>query len=277
MPVQWVNRASPDFRGFSGRIASGTVQRGDVVRVAPADRTARVARIVTYDADVPRAVSGQSVTIVLDRDLDISRGDVIASDVTPPTATRTFAGRLLWTADEAFERSRPLLLKAGSSTVPIQLGDSFEVLDIGSGECRRSSGLQVNDIARVLIASDVPMVLERYAESRELGGFILIDRLSGDTVALGMVDAIEPDPAGTKQRAAWRSWLDASWERPWRSFAKAVTWRATGSVDTFLLSYVITGNPVFAGSIAVTEIATKIVLYYLHERVWSLVGWGKKG
>jgi sulfate adenylyltransferase large subunit len=276
MPVQLVNRPSPDFRGFSGLIVGGAVRPGNKVCVLPSGQTARVTRIVTYDGDLDRATAGQCVTLVLDRELDVSRGDVIAADRFPPPAARTWSARLLWTADEPFDRNRPLLVKAGAATVPAQLGAKFEILDILSGYSRLSGELRVNDIARCLVVTEVPIVVEPYAQSRELGGFILIDRLSGNTVALGTVDAVEPAEGVSGAHKRRRRWFETSSERPWRSIAKAVTWRATGGLDTFVLAYLFTSNLKISAALSLTEVFTKIVLYYGHERVWARIPAGVK-
>ena len=139
--------------------------------------------------------------------------------------------------------------------------------------------------AETAVFIDRPIAFDRYAESKETGGFILIDPESYDTVALGIVeepDAAEHQPAARSGRPLTlpvhavdsASRLSGA-ETHARSIAKAISWRATGSLDTFIVTYVITGSSVFAGSIAVTEIITKILFYYFHERIWSFVTWGK--
>ena len=280
-PVQWVNRSGPDFRGFSGTLASGHLKPGDAVRVLPSGATANIARIVTFNGDLPEAVEGQAPTLVLDREIDVSRGDVIVADDGTAKAGRRWTSDLLWMSNAPLEAGRSLLLKIGARTVPVRLETAeMSVLDISTGARHIRATLAANDIASLTFEADALIVAERYTDNRMLGGFILIDRLTSETVAMGLVKdkAPEPERAGVHEHEAdplLKRLIAKPAETAWRSLAKAVTWRATGSVDTFVLAYLFTGQVKVAAAISGTEIITKIALYFVHERVWQRLAPGR--
>ncbi len=279
--VQWVNRAGADFRGFSGSLVSGKLRPGDAIRALPSGQVAHVSRIVTFDGDLAEASAGLAPTLVLDREIDVSRGDVLVADDGTAATTSHLTADLLWMSNQAFDARRPLLMKIGAKTVPVRLDTAdFSVLDIGTGRRFLRHILNTNDIASLGLTADTPVVSERYADSRDLGGFILIDRDSSATVALGLVTrdpapqmpASEPisdtvvAPIGG---AVIKRLITNPAETRWRSFAKAVSWRVTGSIDTFILAYLFTGHMKVAAAISLTEVGTKIVLYFFHERLWQ--------
>ena len=285
--VQWVNRAGSDFRGFSGALVSGSLVPGDRVRVLPSGQTARITRIVTFNGDLAQAVAGQTPTLVLDREIDVSRGDVIVADDNSAAVARSFEADLLWMANATYDPNRALLLKIGAKTVPAHLDTrDMTVLNIATGARVIDTELATNDIAQLTLRADTAVVLERYVDSRELGGFVLIDRETSETVALGMVKDLSQtakDQAsgrdGLKQgegAAIITRWIAKPAETRWRSFAKAVSWRVTGSIDTFILAYLFTGHVKTAAAISVTEIGTKIFLYFFHERLWQWLAIGRK-
>ena len=283
--VQWVNRAGADFRGLSGSLVAGNLRPGDSVRALPSGQVAKVARIVTFDGDLAEAKAGQAPTLVLDREIDVSRGDVIVADDGTANATRTLSADVLWMSNEPYDARRPLLLKIGAKTVPVRLdAASMSVLSIASGERTKTISLATNDIASLQLSSDTPVVAERYADSRDLGGFILIDRDTSATVAMGLVTELQSAEAAADPTAAHearhgvggiKAYIAQPVESRWRSLAKAVSWRATGSVDTFILAYLFTGHVKVAAAISTTEIATKIVLYFGHERLWQRLAPGR--
>ncbi|MBI3275114.1 MAG: sulfate adenylyltransferase, partial [Methylocystis sp.] len=191
MPVQWVNRPSHDFRGFSGFIAGGNVQPGDIVRILPSGRDARVARIVTADGDLARAVSGQSVTLTLAADVDVSRGDVLASPVSPAKVGDRLHAKLLWLVREPLVLDKSYLLKLGTKLTPafVKEATSHIKIETGLAEPLGEGGatLAFNEIGEVELWLDSPVACDRYIENRDTGGFILIDRVTNETVAVGMV------------------------------------------------------------------------------------------
>ncbi|ODU20714.1 MAG: adenylyl-sulfate kinase [Sphingomonas sp. SCN 67-18] len=187
MPVQWVNRPNLDFRGFSGMIAGGGIAPGDAVRVLPSGKTSRVERIVTLDGDLPRAVAGQSVTLTLTDEIDCSRGDVIVAADSPLEAADQFEATLVWMADEPMLPGRSYLLKIGTVTAAATITDQKYQIDVNTLEQRPGRTLGLNAIGVCNISLDRRVPFAPYEESPELGGFILIDRMTNATVGAGMI------------------------------------------------------------------------------------------
>jgi bifunctional enzyme CysN/CysC len=187
MPVQWVNRPNLDFRGFSGLIASGAVHPGDPVRVLPSGKTSTIARVVTFDGDLPEAVAGQSVTLTLADEIDCSRGNVISAADAPPQVADQFEATIVWMADEAMLPGRPYWLKLGTQTVTAQIQAPKYQVNVNTMEHLAAKTLELNAIGVANLSTDRPIVFESYEADRELGGFILIDKISNATVAAGML------------------------------------------------------------------------------------------
>jgi bifunctional enzyme CysN/CysC len=188
MPVQWVTRHGQDFRGFAGMIAAGSVRPGEAVRVMPAATPATVSRIVLGDADLPEAVAGQSVTLVFDREVDCSRGDTIAAADSVPEVADQFEATMVWMSDQPLMTGRQYRLKLGTqSALATVQSPKFEV-DVNSFEEVPAKTLALNGIGVADLWTDVPLVFVPYAESRELGGFILIDRVTNETVGAGLIN-----------------------------------------------------------------------------------------
>jgi bifunctional enzyme CysN/CysC len=187
MPVQWVNRPNLDFRGFAGLIAGGEVKPGDLIRVMPSGKTSRVSRIVAFGGDLPRAVAGQSVTLCLTDEIDCSRGDVIVAAEAPAELADQFEATLVWMADEPLLPGRPYWLKLGTQTATATIHAPKYQVNVNTLEHLAAKTLELNAIGVVNLATDRPLVFEPYAVSRELGGFIVIDKLTNATVAAGML------------------------------------------------------------------------------------------
>ena len=187
LPVQWVNRPNLDFRGFSGLIASGTVRPGDPIRVLPSGRTTTVTRIVTFDGDLALAVAGQAVTLTLADEVDCSRGDVLVQVDSPPEIADQFEATVVWMADEALLPGRSYWLKLATQTVTARVRAPKYQINVNTLEHVASKTLELNAIGVVTLATDKPIVFEPYAQNRELGGFILIDKLTNATSAAGML------------------------------------------------------------------------------------------
>ncbi|MGD9979093.1 MAG: sulfate adenylyltransferase subunit CysN [Hyphomonadaceae bacterium] len=187
MPVQWVNRPNLDFRGFSGLIAGGKVRPGDRVRIAPSGRESRIARIVAKDGDLAQAVAGQSVTLTLEHEIDCSRGDVICAAAAPVEAADQFEATVIWMSDEHLLPGRPYLLKLASQTVSTQITDIKYKINVNTLEHLAGKVLELNEIAVCNVSLDRPVPFEPFTDSQELGGFILIDRMSNATVGAGLL------------------------------------------------------------------------------------------
>ena len=186
-PVQWVNRPDQDFRGFAGTVASGTVKPGDALRVLPSGRQSRVARIVTRDGDLAQAVAGQSVTLTLEDEIDISRGDVLAAAASPPGVADQFQATLVWMHEDHMLPGRPYLMKIGTRTVNASVTDLRYRVNVNTLEHAAAKQLELNEIGVCNLSTDRPVAFDSYQENRETGGFIFIDKLTNDTVGAGMI------------------------------------------------------------------------------------------
>ncbi len=187
MPVQWVIRPNLDFRGFAGLIATGRVKPGDAVRVLPSGKTSTVARIVTFDGDLSEGVAGQSLTLTLADEVDCSRGDVLAVADDPPEVADQFEATLVWMSEEPLVPGRPYWIKLGTQLVSAQVQPPKYQINVNTLEHLATKTLELNAIGVVTLSTDKPIVFAPYAENRELGGFILIDKFSNSTVAAGML------------------------------------------------------------------------------------------
>jgi len=188
LPVQWVNRPNLDFRGFAGQIASGTVRPGDAVRVLPSGRTTTVSRVVTLGGDLDQAVAGESVTLTFADEIDCSRGDVIAAADAPPEVADQFEATLVWMDDQALIPGRGYWLKLGTQSVSATVQQPKYAINVNTLEHLAAKTLELNAIGVAEVATDKPIVFEPYAQSKTLGGFILIDKLTNRTVAAGMLN-----------------------------------------------------------------------------------------
>lgn len=187
LPVQWVNRPNLDFRGFSGLIASGTVRPGDAIRVLPSGKNSTVTRIVALEGDHDRAVAGESVTLTLSDEIDCSRGQVIVAAQSPLEVADQFEAALVWMDEVALVPGRAYTLKVGTQTVSATVHQPKYEVDINTQEHLAAKTLDLNAIGVANITTDREIPFAPYAENRDLGGFILIDKMTNRTVAAGMI------------------------------------------------------------------------------------------
>jgi bifunctional enzyme CysN/CysC len=217
-PVQWVNRPNLDFRGYAGTIATGTVHVGDEITVLPNQRHGTIARIVTADGDLPHAVAGQAVTLTLTEEIDVSRGDVIVHRTSALQARKAMTARLLWMVDQPLHPNQSFIIKLGTTEANADIAKLRHAVDIHSFQNRPADSLAMNAIGVVELTFDKPIPAAAYQKDRELGAFILIDRMTNQTVALGTVEEDRPKqandniarrlvgPAGSPQRRrVWTS------------------------------------------------------------------------
>lgn len=186
-PIQWVNRPNSSFRGFSGSVAEGVVKVGDEIRVISSGQTAKVAEIVTFDGNLPEASQGQSVTLTLDREIDASRGDVISLARNPLETSDQFEAVLVWMNDEDGLTGRSYNLKLATQWVSASLTSIKRRININTLANEAAKKLGLNDICVCNVAVSRPIVFDTYAQSKALGGFILVDRYTHATVAAGMI------------------------------------------------------------------------------------------
>ena len=193
MPVQWVNRPDQHFRGFAGQIAGGSVSPGDEVRILPSGRIGRIDKVVTMDGDLETAVAGQSVTLTLTQEIDCSRGNVIVAAKDPPHAANQFEATIIWMADEPMVPGRGYWLKLATQSATATVAQPKHQVNVNTMEELAAKTLDLNAIGVAEITVDRPIVFEPYADAergppnRQLGGFILIDKITNATVAAGML------------------------------------------------------------------------------------------
>ncbi len=187
MPVQWVNRPNQEYRGYAGLISSGVIRKGAAIRVQPSGTGSTISRIMTAEGDAEEAVAGQSVTLSFTDEIDCSRGDVIAPADQPPETADQFEATIVWMADEPMLPGRPYWLKIGTQTVTAQIQAPKYEINVNTLEHLAARTLELNAIGVANLSTDRPVVFEPYVQSRDLGGFILIDKLSNATVAAGML------------------------------------------------------------------------------------------
>jgi bifunctional enzyme CysN/CysC len=186
--VQWVNRPNLDFRGFTGTLATGQLAKGDTLRVMPSGKETRVKDIVFYKDSLAAAVAGQAVTITLEDEVDVSRGDVLCDPKAPATVADQFEAKLVWMVDEPMHPGRSFWLKCGAKTVNATVTKIKHQTNVNTLEKLAAEKLTLNAVATCNISTDAPLVFDPYAENKATGGFVLIDRLTNNTVAAGMID-----------------------------------------------------------------------------------------
>jgi len=188
MPVQWVNRPNLDFRGYSGTIVGGRVKPGDDVVVLPSKKTSTVESIVTADGDLDEGSAGQSVTITLKDEIDISRGDVLCLSKEPAQESDQFAAHILWMHEDELFPGRQYYLKTANKTVAAVVTDLKHKVNVNTLEEQAGKTLGLNEVGVCNISTDQHIAFDPYTENRETGGFILIDRRTNNTVGVGMLD-----------------------------------------------------------------------------------------
>ena len=216
MPVQLVSRPSSDFRGFAGTIAGGSVRPGDEIRVLPRDTRSTIDRIVTYDGDLEEAVAGQAVTLTLADEIDASRGDMLAAADDPPGVADQFEATVVWMADDPMYRGRNYLMRVGSQLATATVAPLKYKLNVNSLERVAATKLELNEIGVVDLELDRPVAFDPYEENRETGSFILIDRISNETVGAGMIRF-------ALRRAANLKWQTVDVDKATRAAAKGQT------------------------------------------------------
>ncbi|HXE96693.1 MAG TPA: sulfate adenylyltransferase subunit CysN [Dongiaceae bacterium] len=199
LPVQWVNRPHLDFRGFCGTIAAGTIRPGDELRVASSGRSSRVSRIVTMDGDLKEATAGQAVTLTLEDEIDISRGDMLTAPDAPPIYARHPEAHLVWMHDEPLQPGQIYLVKTATAVTPGRVTAVQYAVDVNTLEQKQVPTLGLNEIGVARLELDRPISFDPYRQNRDTGSFILIDRFTNATVAAGMVITAAPLEPQTAQ------------------------------------------------------------------------------
>ena len=204
LPVQWVNRPNLDFRGFSGQIASGRVSVGDKIRVLPANTESTVDRIVTFDGDLNTAIRGQSITLTLADEMDISRGDLLVSEQSDVDVSESFNTTLLWMSDSPMVPDAEYWVKKiRAKMVSATFSKPQHRLDINTGQKQAAETLSLNEIGDCSLILDQAIAFESYLDNKQLGSFIIIDRVTNNTVGMGLINSA----------VTTESWVDRYVER----------------------------------------------------------------
>ena len=188
MPVQWVNRPNREFRGFTGLIGSGTISTGDRIRVLPSGTESTVARIVTYDGDLELAGAGRSITLTLNNEIDISRGDIITSAESPCSSADQFQARILWMDDSSMASGRQYIFKSNSQTTSMTLGKLKHRINVNTLEKLPAKELDMNEIGVCNISLSSRIAFDPYDSDPVMGGFVIVDRMTNNTVGMGLID-----------------------------------------------------------------------------------------
>lgn len=264
-PVQWVNRPNLDFRGFSGFVASGEAKIGDKIRVSSSGQTSKIARIVTYDGDVQIAQKGQSLTLTLEDEIDVSRGDIIStahSDLRPKAG---FRADILWCSANALSINKEYLIKTATSEINayvVSLGEGFDFNTLQSKEIER---LGMNGIASIDIRLGKPLLIDAYKNNRELGSFILIDKFTNETIALGMVKNTKIAKTGTYEAVEQfiqRFLPDDANKSEVMNYVKS--WYPFSAVATFFIVLLVTHRVDISLLSAFLELVIKPFVQLLH-------------
>jgi len=279
MPVQWVNRPNLDFRGFSGFISGGNIRPGDIVRILPAGRDTRISRVVTYDGDLDSAVSGQSVTVTIAEEIDCSRGDMLSSPVSPAKVGDRLEARILWLVREPLKVDAGYLLKIGTKMTPASVTSVDSRIEIETGLAApfaQGETFSFNEIGEAKLSLETVVACDPYVENRETGGFILIDRITNETVAVGMVKTVASSGGRVAPALEELSYASMEGVAPAHEgatvsarVAKSLSFALAAGVATFAIAFAFVQDASLAGRIAITGTLALVAIHYLHERAWA--------
>ncbi|MBN9458403.1 MAG: sulfate adenylyltransferase [Bosea sp.] len=276
LPVQWVNRPDLDFRGYAGTPVTGRARVGDPVVALPSGRTSRIAGLIGAAGNAKQVSAGQAATVTLEDNIDISRGDVIVAADTALPVSRGIMARLLWTSDRPMLEGGQFLVKLATQSASVTVERLHHSIDI-EGFCPLpAQALRMNGIGLVTLRLDRPLVSLPYARSHELGGFILIDRISNETVAFGFVESdkeADQRAVGDGGPLAWTKrgvirivGRKGSPDR--NAWLAAVSWRVLSTAGLFAAAFALTANAPVALALACGDIVVRPGLRALHMRLW---------
>jgi bifunctional enzyme CysN/CysC len=278
-PVQWVNRPNLDFRGYAGTLVSGSVKVGDEILVQPSGRRSHIARIVTQDGDLQRADQGLAITLTLRDEVDVSRGDVISLAHAPAKQVQDFQAQLIWMVEQPMMSGREYIIKLASASANAALRTLHHAIDIHTYAPRQALALAMNEIGLVHLSVDKPLVVSDYLENRALGGFILIDKLTNMTAAIGLVDSsaqimftAQSETHVPQQRLLEplnKLWGEVgSLKR--HQFWRACSWRVISTLIVYAIAaaYFDSGN--IALALALADLIARPLLRAAHHYLWRI-------
>lgn len=281
MPVQWVNRPDLDFRGFAGTIASGRILPGDDVRVLPRGQRSKVARIVTYDGDLADAGIGQAPVLTLADEIDVSRGDVLVGANTHLASGSTITAQVFWTVETPLRAGQRYIFKLATFETQAEIVALHHAIDVNTYDPAPAETLPMNGFGVVTLRLDKPTVFTDYAISKELGGFILIDRFSNDTVAIGLIDSNAALPGAAKvstKKLGWPLWLErrigvAGMDQR-ATFMRRASTDAASAIPLTAAVYVASGSILAGLLVAALDLALRPLIRLYASR--ALQRWRKK-
>ncbi|UZF93266.1 sulfate adenylyltransferase subunit 1 [Bosea sp. NBC_00550] len=276
LPVQWVNRPDLDFRGYAGAPVAGRARVGDPVIALPSGRTSRIARLIGAAGEASQIGAGQAATVTLEDDIDISRGDVIAAAGSALRISRGVEARLLWTGERAMLEGSQFLVKLATQSATATIEALHHSVDIEGFRPQPAQSLRMNGIGLVTLRLDRPLVSLPYAESHELGGFILIDRISNETVAFGFIEPGEGDTqqavgeggALAKAKRALIRIVGRRGTPDRRAWLAALSWRVLSTAGLFAAAFLLTANATVSLALALGDILLRPSLRALHMHLW---------
>ena len=278
LPVQWVNRPNLDFRGYSGTIASGSVKVGDRLTVLPRGQFSTVSRILGPSGDLDTAGEGQSVTVTLAGEIDVSRGDVLVADFPSDQAVRTLSARLLALDEAELVPGRPYLVKIGSAVIAARIAGIDHQIDVHDYRARPANGLTMNAIGLATLRLETPVCATPYAECRALGALLLIDPISNATVGLGVVERLGEAPAAGERerplqvlrRRLVSAGLLAEGSDDGRT-ARYLSWRIASALGLGVIVAALSQS--FAASLAavVADLILRPLARIGHDAVWQKI------
>ncbi len=282
LPVQWVNRPDLDFRGYAGTPVAGRARVGDPIVALPSGRMSRIARLIGAAGEANQIAAGQAATVTLEDDIDISRGDVIAAAGSTLPVSRGLKARLLWTGERAMLEGGQFLVKLATQSANATVEALHHSIDIEGFQPLPAQSLRMNGIGLVTLRLDRPLVSLPYARSHELGGFILIDRISNETVAFGFVEPGEGEARqavgeGGALARAQRGVLRIVGRKGTpdrRAWLAAVSWRVLSTAGLFVAAFALTANVPASLALAFGDILLRPGLRALHMRLWRKVPTG---
>lgn len=266
LPVQWVNRPNADFRGYVGTLSRGTLALGQRVVALPSGRASTVSGLITPSGEAKRAIAAQPVTVTLTDAIDVSRGDMLVAEAHQPILRSRLRAKLLWTGETPLAPENGYLLKLASTTTSAAIGELHHSIDIATLKPAAASSLGMNDIGVVTLLLDRPVLALPFARSVELGGFILIDRATHETVAFGFVGEDETEAGSPKVSETWNRRI-RRWIGPRDSLARAlragqVASHLTASALIFLALAAITANLALAAGVALADLLLRPALIF---------------
>ena len=283
LPVQWVNRPNLDFRGYAGTAASGSISKGDEIVAQPSGKRSRVERIVTADGDLDSAGEEQAITLCLADEIDVSRGDVITAATDRNLARRQVNANLIWMVEQPIQVGREYIVKLATASANATVATLHHAIDIHTFEPRLAESLRMNEIGLVTLAFDKALVATDYLENRDLGGFILIDKLTNMTAAIGLIDsradtrAAAPAPVASETlsqkmqrlRYAIAHEIGDPGSMRRRSLYRSISWRAVSFVLMYLVGLALTHRTDAALGLGLLDLIGRPLLRALHARTWK--------